>query len=381
MTTTSAPAPATPSRPRRILGITVAIVAALVVAFFVFASLYADWLWYRQLEFEGVLLTQWVARIAMFAIGFLGMAVPVWLAIQLAYRLRPVYARLSSQLDRYQEVVEPLRRLAMWGIPVFFGFFAGFAASAQWQTTWLWFNGVPTGDVDPEFGLDTGFYLFALPFYGAVVGFVSAVLLICLLVTAVVSYLYGSVRVGQRELRISKAARIQLAILAGLYLAVQAVSLFGVRLGPVLVQVVAVPGLRRGDHVRPGQGVELAPLRHVPDVHPVRPGRLGHFDVPVVAPAVDVHVPDDPDVSVAASNWLAPHLAHRETLYLFPTRDGDGGPADYIVVDLYRASYFTGVDRLRGQRALEGIIDDPAYQTVYTSPNVSVFERIGRNEP
>lgn len=226
MTTTSAPAPATPSRPRRILGITVAIVAALVVAFFVFASLYADWLWYRQLEFEGVLLTQWVARIAMFAIGFLGMAVPVWLAIQLAYRLRPVYARLSSQLDRYQEVVEPLRRLAMWGIPVFFGFFAGFAASAQWQTTWLWFNGVPTGDVDPEFGLDTGFYLFALPFYGAVVGFVSAVLLICLLVTAVVSYLYGSVRVGQRELRISKAARIQLAILAGLYLAVQAVSLF-----------------------------------------------------------------------------------------------------------------------------------------------------------
>ncbi len=36
----------------------------------------------------------------------------------------------------------------------------------------------------------------------------------CLLLTAVVSYLYGSVRVGQRELRISKAARIQLAILA-----------------------------------------------------------------------------------------------------------------------------------------------------------------------
>ena len=39
--------------------------------------------------------------------------------------------------------------------------------------------------------------------------------------TAVVSYLYGSVRVGQREggrweLRISKSARIQLAILAGL---------------------------------------------------------------------------------------------------------------------------------------------------------------------
>src|SRR3546814_13254451 len=96
----------------------------------------------------------------------------------------------------------------MWGIPVFFGFFAGFAASAQWETTWLWFNGVATDQTDPQFGMDTGFYLFAMPFYSAVLGFASALLLVCLLLHAVVSYLYGSVRVGRRELRISKAARI-----------------------------------------------------------------------------------------------------------------------------------------------------------------------------
>jgi uncharacterized protein len=226
VTTTSAPNPATPNRSRRIIAITLAIIAALVVAFFVFASLYADWLWYGQLGFTGVLTTQWVARVVMFVIGFVAMAVPVWGAIQLAYRLRPVYARLSSQLDRYQEVVEPLRRLAMWGIPIFFGFFAGFAASAQWETTWLWFNGVATDATDPQFGLDTGFYLFAMPFYSAVLGFASAVILVCLLLTGVVSYLYGSVRVGQRELRISKAARIQLAVLAGIYLLLQGASIF-----------------------------------------------------------------------------------------------------------------------------------------------------------
>ncbi|WP_106814300.1 UPF0182 family membrane protein [Microbacterium timonense] len=226
MTTTSSPNPATPSRTRRVVAITLAVIAALVVAFFVFASLYADWLWYDQLGFSEVLLTQWVARVVMFVVGFLGMAVPVWLSIQLAYRLRPVYARLSSQLDRYQEVVEPLRRLAMWGIPIFFGFFAGFAASTQWETTWLWFNGVATDTKDPEFGLDTGFYMFAMPFWSSLIGFASAVLLICLLVTALVSYLYGSVRIGQRELRISKSARIQLAVIAGLYLLVQGASLW-----------------------------------------------------------------------------------------------------------------------------------------------------------
>ncbi|MGC5170877.1 UPF0182 family protein [Micromonospora sp. DT81.3] len=226
MTTTSAPRPATPNRSRRIISISLVVIAALVIGFFVFASLFADWLWFEQLGFESVLVTQWVARVTMFLVGFIGMALPVWLSIQLAYRLRPVYARLSSQLDRYQEVVEPLRRLAMWGIPIFFGLFAGFASSSQWETTWLWFNGVATDVRDPQFQLDTGFYLFAMPFYSAVLGFASAVLLLCLLVTAVVSYLYGSVRIGQRELRISKGARIQVAVIAGLYLLVQGASLW-----------------------------------------------------------------------------------------------------------------------------------------------------------
>lgn len=224
MSNAPAPNPAPPSTSRRVLGITLAVIAALVVVFFVFASLYADWLWYDQLGFDRVLVTQWTARVTMFVVGFLAMGIPVFASIQFAYRLRPVYARLSSQLDRYQEVVEPLRRLGMWGIPVFFGFFAGFAASAQWETVWLWFNGVSTGDKDAQFGMDTGFYLFSLPFFTALLAFVSAVLLSCLLVTAVVSYLYGAVRVGQRELRISKSARIQLAILAGVYLLVQSVS-------------------------------------------------------------------------------------------------------------------------------------------------------------
>ncbi len=226
MTTTPQPSQAAPARSRRAILVSLLVLVALVVGFFVFSGLYADWLWYTQLGYQGVLLTQWSARLVMFLIGFAGMAVPVWLAIQLAYRLRPVYARLSSQLDRYQEVVEPLRRLAMWGIPIFFGFFAGFAASAQWETVALWLNGVKTSTTDPQFGVDTGFYLFAMPFYAALLGFVSAVLLIALVMTAAVTYLYGSVRIGQRELRISKAARIQLAVIAGAYLLVQAASIW-----------------------------------------------------------------------------------------------------------------------------------------------------------
>jgi uncharacterized membrane protein (UPF0182 family) len=242
--------------------ISLVVIAVLLVGFFLFASLYADFMWYRQIGFDSVLTTQWIARATMFVVGFLAMAIPVWLTIQLAYRLRPVYARLSSQLDRYQEVVEPLRRLAMWGIPVFFGFFAGFSTSTQWETVWLWMNGVTTDMTDPQFGIDTGFYLFALPFYGAALGFASAVLLICLGLTAVVSYLYGSVRVGQREggrweLRISKSARIQLAILAGLYLLVQAASLWLDRYKTLSEtgDLITGPGYTGVNAVIPGQAI------------------------------------------------------------------------------------------------------------------------------
>ncbi|MCM3779340.1 UPF0182 family membrane protein [Microbacterium hydrocarbonoxydans] len=226
MTSTSAPNPATPRTSRRIFGISLAIIAALIAVFFVFSSLFTEYLWFDQLGFTNVLTTQWIATVTMFVVGFLGMAVPLFVAIQLAYRLRPVYVRLSSQLDRYQEVIEPLRRLAMWGMPIFFGLFAGFSAASQWKTVWLWANGVATDTTDPQFGVDTGFYMFAMPFYSILLAFISAVLLLTLIVTALVSYLYGSVRIGQGELRISKAARIQLAVTAGLYLLVQAASLW-----------------------------------------------------------------------------------------------------------------------------------------------------------
>ncbi|MEQ6898922.1 UPF0182 family protein [Microbacterium sp. KR10-403] len=284
MTSTPAPAEATPRRSRRVIAISLVIIAALVVAFFVFANLYTDWLWYDQLGYANVLTTQWFARVGMFAIGFLGMAVPVWLCIQLAYRLRPVYARLSAQLDRYQEVVEPLRRLAMWGIPVFFGFFAGFAASTQWETVAMWLHGVHTSVSDAQFGLDTGFYMFAMPFYSALLGFTSAVVLICLLVSAVVAYLYGSVRIANRELRISRAARIQFAVLAGVYLLLQAASIWLDRYKTLVSDngTITGPGYTEVHATIPGQMI-LAIIAALVAILFFVTAVIGHWRYPLIA--------------------------------------------------------------------------------------------------
>ena len=223
MTSSSSSAP---PRSRAPLAITAAIIAGLVIVFFIFAGLYTDVLWFDQLGFVNVLTTQWIASVVLFVIGFIAMAVPVWVSIQLAYRMRPVYAKLNSQLDRYQQVIEPLRRLAMYGIPALLGLFAGVAAATRWQLILMWLNRTPVGQTDPQFGFDIAFYLFDLPFYQAVLGFASAVVLISALVAVATSYLYGSVRLSGREVLISKAARVQVAVTASLYLFLQAISIW-----------------------------------------------------------------------------------------------------------------------------------------------------------
>ncbi|PJJ62289.1 UPF0182 family protein [Compostimonas suwonensis] len=213
-------------RSRAPIAITIGIVVALVILFFIFAGLYADVLWYNQLGFLSVLTTQWIAAGSLFFVGFFAMAIPVWLSIMLAYRLRPVYAKLNSQLDRYQQVVEPLRKFAMIAIPIVFGIFAGVSAATRWQTAVMWLNRTPTGQTDPQFHMDISFYLYDLPFWHSVLGFASAVVIISLIAVLATSYLYGAVRFAGREVRISKSARVQIAVTAALYLVLQALSIW-----------------------------------------------------------------------------------------------------------------------------------------------------------
>ena len=214
------------NRSRLTLGVTIGVLAALVVAFFIFASLYTEVLWFDHMGYLDVLLTQWFATVAMFLVGFLGMAIPVGIAIDVAYRFRPVYARLSNELDRYRQLIDPLRRLAMLGVPALLGVFAGLASANAWPQFLLWLNRRPFGVDDPEFGQDVGFYVFDLPVFLAVIGFASAVIIASAIAAAATGFLYGAISLDGRELRISRVMRIQLAILGVLYFALQTLGLW-----------------------------------------------------------------------------------------------------------------------------------------------------------
>ena len=134
------------------------------------SGLYADVLWFDQLGFLDVLTTQWVARVVMFLVGFFAHgARRSGSSIEIAFRSRPVYAKLNSQLDRYQQVIEPLRRLAMYGIPIVLGIFVGVSTAEPLGTRARSTSTAPrSAQTDPQFGLDVSFYVYELPFYRGV---------------------------------------------------------------------------------------------------------------------------------------------------------------------------------------------------------------------
>lgn len=214
------------NRRRLPLIITVAILAALLGGFFLFSSLYTEVLWFDQLGYLEVLLTTWGGSVAMFLIGFLSMFIPVWLSINMAYRFRPVYAKLSNELDRYRQIIDPVRRVAMVGIPALLGLFSGLGSANTWPQFLLWMNREPFGSTDPEFGLDVGFYVFELPVFSAVISYASTVLILSAIGAAAAGFLYGAISISGREVRISRTMRVHLAVIGILYFAAQAVNLW-----------------------------------------------------------------------------------------------------------------------------------------------------------
>jgi uncharacterized membrane protein (UPF0182 family) len=222
----SATSPQVQRRRRIIAFVVIGLIIVIGIAITVASSLYTDSLWFGQLGFSEVLYTQWAANAGFFIAGFLIMAVSLWLGMYIAYRIRPVYARLGAQMDRYQQAIDPVRRVITFVVPGLIGIFAGLAAMTHWQETLLFFNSSPTGTTDPQFHKDISFYLFDLPFYQALVGFFSAVVILTLIVSTLTHLVYGSISFGRREVRVAKGARIQLAVLAGIYLVLQGVSLY-----------------------------------------------------------------------------------------------------------------------------------------------------------
>src|SRR4051794_27740980 len=222
------PGPATRGgrRPRPLL-LTLLVVGVVVVGFSLFAGIWTDKLWFGSLGYGNVFSKLIWTRVLLFVIFGGAMALIVGVNLFLAFRLRPMFRPHSPEqanLERYREVVTPLRRLLLVGVSVIFGIFAGVSATGKWRTFMLWSNRENFGKADPYFHRDIGFYVFSLPWLHFLVDFAMTALFTALILAAVVHYLYGGIRLQSASDRVSGAAQAQLSAVFGLFLLLKGVD-------------------------------------------------------------------------------------------------------------------------------------------------------------
>jgi uncharacterized membrane protein (UPF0182 family) len=218
--------PAGQRKKRGALWPTVVVVLALVAAFVGATQLYTDVLWYDQLGYLSVFVTENLVKATIFVVSAVLVAALMFASLYLAYRSRPITAEsiVDDNLRRYQEALEPVRKIVMVVVPVLFGLFAASTAMTQWDTVVLFLNREPFNQTDPQFGLDLGFYVFTLPFLRFLIGFLVSAILLAGVAGILMHYVYGGIRITERGLSTSRASRVHLGVLAALFLLLQAAN-------------------------------------------------------------------------------------------------------------------------------------------------------------
>lgn len=208
------------SRRSRILLIVGGILLVALIAGSRFINVYVDWLWYGEVGYRQVMTTQLFTRLGLWAAGAVLLGGVLALNLWLTYRYRPVFVPVSGPEDplaRYRTVITERSKLFGIGIPVAVGLIGGLAAQADWQTIQLFLHSVPFGVSDPEFNQDASFYVFQLPFYRQLLSWAFVAVTVAFIGSLITHYIFGGIRLAGRSGQISVAARVQLSVLAGLF--------------------------------------------------------------------------------------------------------------------------------------------------------------------
>lgn len=217
-------------RKRAPLVISLGIVILLGIILVAASGLYTDVLWFDQLGYLSVLTTQLWAQTWVFLAATVSAGLIVWLNIFIAWRFRPVYVTSNDffgrDLGEFRVALDKARKRMFLILPVLIGLFIGSGESTSWQKVLLFINRSYTGVTDPQFKLDVSFYMFELPFYLDLINFAMLTLLLAIIPTAIVHLVYGGIKFNGKKSTFTKAARIQVAVLAGLFTLVLGFSIW-----------------------------------------------------------------------------------------------------------------------------------------------------------
>ena len=228
------------------LTLTIVILVVLSGVLLSLSGFYADWLWFKSVDFTSVWTTVLTTKIFLFVVAGLLTSSIILLNIIIAYKRRPLYVPLSIEadnLERYRAQIEPIKRWVVLALAVGLFYFAGTSGSAMWESWLLFKNSTSFGVKDPQFNMDISFFAFELPFYQTLIAWAISTLILSIIAAAVVHYLYGGIRLQVQEDRTTVAARVQLSVLLGGVVLMKAVAYWFDRYQLALKESKLITGL------------------------------------------------------------------------------------------------------------------------------------------
>lgn len=202
---------------RNPLFITLLVLILIGAIIFFLSQTWTEVLWFKQVQAERVIWTQWLSAVVLWIIAFAIMFASLAGWTQWAYRRRPLVMPGGAQnpLRVYQQAIKPALKFLLWGVPAIIAFVTALTVASEWRTVLVWLNHKPFGSTDPQFGIDISFYVFTLPVIQLLVGYLMMTSILSLIGVSAVNYLYGGMAFTPRP-RVTPAARKQIGFLAAI---------------------------------------------------------------------------------------------------------------------------------------------------------------------
>ena len=214
---------------RRPIVLTVIVLVVLLIAFSIFSNFWTDKLWFDSLSYGSVFSTLIWTRIGLFLAFGVVMALVIGINLAVAFRVRPLFRPNSPEqagLDRYREVITPIRRVLLVAASIVVGLFSGASGAGEWRNYLLWRNSQSFGRADPYFHKDIGFYVFDLPWLHYLVNFAMTAVVLGLVGAVIVHYLYGGIRLQSPGEKLTGAAQVHVSVLLGLFVLLKGVDYY-----------------------------------------------------------------------------------------------------------------------------------------------------------
>lgn len=204
----------------RTLVIGFGIIALLIV--FKILNVYTDWLFFKEVAYEGVFLkilsTEVLAGIIVGLVSFAFILANVLPVAKTRFIAPQIVFNDQVGVSLNMDLLNRISRLTALIVSAIIGVFAGMWGSGLWYQTLVFFNSVSTGVEDPILGKDVGFYLFKLHFY-EVISLYAGFMIFLALVLVVLGYgVKGCLSVSRNGVNMTPEARKHVGILGGLFL-------------------------------------------------------------------------------------------------------------------------------------------------------------------